>query len=90
MSEDLIKDQLEQLNTKELVNLIMNLIQRGGQTRLNALEWLEANSENKKPSNSNKSKNSQKIHDEMLFDFLTAFADENNLQILRSDTFPVE
>ena len=69
MSEDLIKDQLEQLNTKELVNLIMNLIQRGGQTRLNALEWLEANSENKKPSNSNKSKNSQKIHDEMLFEY---------------------
>ena len=28
--------------------------------------------------------------DEMLFDFLTAFADENNLQILHSDTFPVE
>ena len=28
--------------------------------------------------------------DEMLFNFLTDFADENNLQILRSDTFPVE
>ena len=28
--------------------------------------------------------------DEMLFDFLTDFADENSLQILRSDTFPIE
>jgi len=28
--------------------------------------------------------------DEMLFDFLTDFADENSLQILRSETFPIE
>ncbi|NOQ82089.1 MAG: DUF3579 domain-containing protein [Methylophaga sp.] len=28
--------------------------------------------------------------DEMLFEFLTDFADENNLQILRTDTFPLE
>ncbi|NQY26862.1 MAG: DUF3579 domain-containing protein [Piscirickettsiaceae bacterium] len=28
-------------------------------------------------------------NDEMLFDFLTDFADENNLQILRTDTFPL-
>jgi len=28
--------------------------------------------------------------DEMLFEFLTDFADENNLQILRTDTFPTE
>lgn len=27
--------------------------------------------------------------DEMLFEFLTDFSDENNLQILRTDTFPV-
>lgn len=28
--------------------------------------------------------------DEMLFDFLTDFADENKLQILKTDTFPLE
>lgn len=28
--------------------------------------------------------------DEMLFEFLTDFADENNLQILRSAVFPIE
>jgi len=28
--------------------------------------------------------------DEMLFEFLTDFADENNLQILHTDTFPIE
>ena len=28
--------------------------------------------------------------DEMLFEFLTDFADENTLQILRTDTFPLE
>ena len=28
--------------------------------------------------------------DEMLFEFLTDFADENNLQVLHTDTFPIE
>lgn len=28
--------------------------------------------------------------DEMLFEFLTDFADENNIQVLRTDTFPIE
>mgnify|MGYP006077868865 FL=1 len=28
--------------------------------------------------------------DEMLFDFLTDFADENKLQILKTDTFPLD
>jgi len=28
--------------------------------------------------------------DEMLFEFLTDFANENNLQILHTDTFPIE
>jgi len=33
---------------------------------------------------------SLEVDDEMLFDFLTDFADENNLQILRTETFPIE
>jgi len=33
---------------------------------------------------------SLEIDDEMLFDFLTDFADENSLQILRTETFPIE
>jgi len=70
MSEFSIRDGLESLNSNELIKLIMNLIQRERQARLHVLEWFEQNCDTyKKASNSNKKSKSQKIHDELLFEY---------------------
>lgn len=44
MSNFSIKEQLESLNSNELVKLIMYLVQKGEQSRLHILEWLDKNS----------------------------------------------
>jgi len=70
MSEFSIKEGLEGLNSNELIELIMNLIQREGQARLHVLEWLEQNfATNMKVSNLNKKRKAPKIHDELLFEY---------------------
>lgn len=70
MSNFSIKDQIESLNSNELISLIMYLIQIVEQTRLHVLEWLDENSD--KPQNTvnqKKSDKTQKIHDELLFEY---------------------
>ncbi|MDO8549482.1 MAG: hypothetical protein Q7S39_04925 [Ignavibacteria bacterium] len=80
MSDFSIKDKLESLNPKELISLIMNLALRGEQSRLHMLEWLDENCDTqKKSANSKESNNSQKIHDELLFEYW------NNAQDIISD-----
>jgi len=70
MSDLSIKDQIESLKPDELISLIMYLIQRGEQTRLHVLEWLDEHSDKPKNTlNQKKSNKTQKIHDELLFEY---------------------
>ena len=69
MSEFSIKDKLESMNSNELIKLIMNLIERGEQSRLHVLEWLDKNCDIYEKSFSSKNNNYKKIHDEVLFEY---------------------
>ena len=69
MSDFSIKDQLESLNSNELIKLIMHLIQNGHQSRLHVLEWLDENCDKpQKSAKSQKKIKSQNIHDELLLE----------------------
>lgn len=70
MSDFSVKEQLESLNTNELIKLVMHLIQRGEQSRLHVLEWLDENSDlPQNIANHEKNNKTQKIHDELLFEY---------------------
>lgn len=70
MNDFLIKNRIENLKSNELISLIMDLIQRGEQTRLYVLEWLDENNDNLQNTiNEEKSDSIKKIHDELLFEY---------------------
>jgi len=70
MSDFSMKERLEGLKPGELIDLIMALIQKGDQSRLYALEWLEKNNGiSMKSVSSKKRKENSSIHEELLFEY---------------------
>ena len=69
MSDFSIKEQLESLKSDELIEIIMDLVQRGEQSRLHVLEWLDNYRKPQNTVNPKKNSKTQKIHDELLFEY---------------------